>query len=66
MSFVIGVKIYKDIAHEVLDLSHKAYIEHVVKRFNIENCNSDDVSIVKGDKFIDKQCYLSDVKRGSM
>lgn len=66
MSFVIGVKIYKDIAHEVLDLSHKVYIEHAVKRFNIENHKSDYVSIVKGDKFIDKQCYQSDVKRASM
>jgi hypothetical protein len=39
-SYILGIKIPWDIIKGVLDLSLKAYIEKVLKRYNMHDCSS--------------------------
>ncbi|KAL6322034.1 hypothetical protein AAG906_003177 [Vitis piasezkii] len=50
-SYVLGIKILRDRANEVVKLSQRTYIEKILKRFNMHNCSSNRAPIVKGDKF---------------
>ncbi|RVX19207.1 Retrovirus-related Pol polyprotein from transposon TNT 1-94 [Vitis vinifera] len=65
-SYVLGIKILRDRANGVLKLSQRAYIERILKRFNMHNCKSSKAPIVKGDKFSKAQCPQNDDEREEM
>ncbi|RVW21903.1 Retrovirus-related Pol polyprotein from transposon TNT 1-94 [Vitis vinifera] len=65
-SYVLGIKILRDRANGVLKLSQRAYIEKILKRFNMHNCKSTKAPIVKGDKFSKAQCPQNDDEREEM
>jgi len=50
-SYVLGIQILRDRRKGTLGLSQKTYIENVLKRYNMQNCNAAPTPIVKGDKF---------------
>jgi hypothetical protein len=50
-SFVLGIEIHRDRRNEVLGLSQKAYLEKVLKKFNMHQCKPSSVLIIKGDIF---------------
>ena len=54
-SFVLGIEIHRDRYRNVLGLSQKAYIDLMLKRFNMQICKSSEVLIVKEDKLSNKQ-----------
>jgi hypothetical protein len=49
-SYVLGIEIHRDRTKGVLGLSQKAYIEKVLKRYNMHDCSGMPVPFVKGDK----------------
>ena len=51
-SFMLGIWIHKDRLHRLLELSQKAYIEPVYKRFNMQSSKSGDGPINKEDVLI--------------
>ncbi|RVW71717.1 Retrovirus-related Pol polyprotein from transposon TNT 1-94 [Vitis vinifera] len=53
-------------ANGVLKLSQRTYIEKILKSFNMHNCSSNRVPIVKGDKFSKAQCPQNDDEREEM
>ena len=65
-SYVIGIKINRDRSRGILGLSQKAYIEKVLKRYNMQNCSPSVAPIVKGDKFSKYQCPKTDLERAEM
>ena len=56
VSYVLGIEIHRDRAQGVLGLSQKAYIKKMLKRYNMDKCNTSPVPIQKGDKFSQAQC----------
>ena len=50
-SFILGIGIYRDREKGVLGLSQKAYLEKVLKKYNMQNCKPSLAPIVKGDSF---------------
>ena len=50
-SFVLGIEIVRVRSYKVLKLSQKTYTDHVLKRFDMENCKSRNVPMTKGDKY---------------
>ena len=54
--FVLGIEIHRDIRKGVLGLSQKAYLEKVLKKYNIHACRPSPAPIVKGDSFGEFQC----------
>jgi len=38
-SFVLGIEIHRDRSRHTLGLSQKAYINRILERFNMQNCN---------------------------
>jgi len=65
-SYVLGIEIHRDRAQGVLGLSQKAYIEKMLKRYNMDKCNTSPVPIQKGDKFSQAQCPKNDLEREKM
>ena len=55
-SFVLGIKIHRDRSKGILGLSQKAYIEKILKKFNMHKCNPSPAPIVKGHRYGDFQC----------
>jgi hypothetical protein len=53
-SYVLGIEIHRD-KNGVLGLSQKAYLEKVLKKYNMHKSNGTPAPIVKGDKFGDFQ-----------
>jgi hypothetical protein len=51
VSFILGIEIHRDRRKGVLGLSQKAYLERVIKKFNMHQCKPSPVLIVKGDRF---------------
>ena len=47
---VLGIKIVRDRTNHVLQLSQRAYIDRILKMFDIYNCSPGSVSITKGEK----------------
>ena len=45
--FVLGIEINRDRSRNLLGLSQRAYINRVLKRFNIQTCKAGDVPVVK-------------------
>ena len=50
-SYVLGIQILHDRPSGILRLSQQTYIEHMLKRFNMQSCSSGKAPIVKGDRF---------------
>jgi hypothetical protein len=50
-SYVLGIGIHRDRIKEVLGLSKKAYIEKMLKRYNMHECSTTSVPFTKDDKF---------------
>ena len=50
-SYVLGIEIHRDRSKGALGLSQKAYIEKVLKRYNMHNCSGTTAPVVKGNKF---------------
>nr|CAN72798.1 hypothetical protein VITISV_031251 [Vitis vinifera] len=65
-SFVLGIEIYRDRSRNLLGLSQRAYINRVVKRFNMQACKAGDVLVVKGDKLNNEQCPKNDLEKDAM
>ena len=65
-SFVLGIEIYRDRSRNLLGLSQRAYINHVLKRFNMQTCKAGDVPVVKGDKLNNEQCPKNDLEKDAM
>jgi Reverse transcriptase (RNA-dependent DNA polymerase) len=65
-SYVIGIEIYRDRSRGMLGLSQKAYIEKMLKRYNMQNCSPSVAPIIKGDKFSKFQCPKNDLERAQM
>ena len=55
-SFVLGIEIHRDRSKGVLGLSQKAYIEKILKKFNMRKYSPSPAPIVKGDIYGDFQC----------
>ena len=55
-SFVLGIEIHRDRSKGVLGLSQKAYIEKILKKFNMHKYSPSPAPIVKGDRYGDFQC----------
>ena len=50
-SYVIGIKIHREISQGILGLSQETYINKVLERFRMKDCSSSLAPIVKGNKF---------------
>ena len=55
-SYIFGIQILSDKPSGILRLSQQAYIERILKRFNMQSCSSSKTPIVKGDIFSKGQC----------
>ena len=55
-SYVLGIEIHRDRNNGVLGLSQKAYLEKVLKRYNMHASKATPAPIVKGDSFGKFQC----------
>ena len=64
--YVLGIEITRDRSKRRLGLSQKAYIDKILKRFNMENCSGGDIPIGKGDKLSLSQCPITDHEVQSM
>ena len=53
-SYVLGIEIHRDRAQGVLGLSQKAYIEKMLKRYNLDKCNTSPVPLQKDDKLTEQ------------
>jgi hypothetical protein len=49
-SYVLGIEIHRDRTKSVLELSQRAYIEKMLKRYNMHNCSGKLAPVVKGNK----------------
>jgi hypothetical protein len=65
-SFVLGIKIHRDRYRGVLGLSQEAYIEKILKKFNMHKCRPSPAPIVKGDRYGEHQCPKSKFERDRM
>lgn len=65
-SFVLGIDICRDRARSLLELSQKAYINRVLKRYGMEDCKHAEAPVVKGDKFSLDQSPSSNFEKESM
>lgn len=64
-SLVLEIEIHRDRNRKVLGLSQEAYINRVLKRFNMDLCKAGSVPILKGDKFTKQQCPKNNLKKRS-
>lgn len=65
-SFVLDIEIYIKKSHGLFDLSQKAYIDRVLKIFNVSNYSPSDVPISKRDKFSNSLCLQNYLRREAM
>lgn len=65
-SYVLGIEIMRDRRRNLLGLSQRAYIDRVLKKFNMENCSHGEVPIGKGDKFSINQCPRNELEKKCM
>ena len=61
-SFVLGIEIHRDREKGILGLSQKAYLEKLIKKYNMQNCKSSPAPIVKGDRYEEFQCPRNQYK----
>jgi hypothetical protein len=55
-SYVLAIEIHRDGKNGVLGLSQNAYLEKVLKKYNMHKSNATPTPIVKGDSFGQFQC----------
>lgn len=48
VSYILGVKIYKDHFKKLVALSQKLYIKKILKQFNMQYCNPIDTTFTRG------------------
>jgi hypothetical protein len=65
-SYVIGIKIHRDIFRGILGLSHETYINKILERFWMKDCSPSIAPIVKGDRFNLNQCPKNYFEREQM
>jgi hypothetical protein len=65
-SYVLGIEIHRDRTKRVLGLSQKAYIEKMLKRFNMDKSKATPVPLAKGDKFSKAQCPKNQLELDEM
>ncbi|RVW83738.1 Retrovirus-related Pol polyprotein from transposon TNT 1-94 [Vitis vinifera] len=65
-TYVIGIKIQRDICRGLLGLSQETYINKVLERFQMKDCSPSIAPIVKGDRFNLDQCPKNDLEREQM
>jgi hypothetical protein len=65
-SYVLGIEIYRDRTKGVLGLSQKAYIEKMLKRFNMDKSKATHVPLAKSDKFSEAQCPKNQLESDEM
>ena len=65
-TYVIGIKIQRDISQGMLGLSQETYINKVLERFRMKDCSPSVAPIVKSDKFSLKQCLENKLQREQM
>ena len=61
-SFVLGIKILRDLLQGILRLSQESYIDKVLDRFGMKDSKPGDTPIAKGDKFSVNQCPINDLE----
>ncbi|KAI5314285.1 hypothetical protein L3X38_043461 [Prunus dulcis] len=65
-NYVLGIKISREKDRKLIGLSQKAYIEKILKRFNMKNCTGCDVPFSKGDKLNSEQSPKTEQERIEM
>ncbi|KAM1632105.1 hypothetical protein ACFX2K_020035 [Malus domestica] len=65
-SYVLGIEITSDRKNKILGLSQKAYVERVLKRFEMQDCNGCDIPMAKADKLSKSQCPKTETERVEM
>ena len=65
-SFVLSIKIVKDMTNHMLQLSQRAYIDRILKRFDMHNCSPESVLVTKSERLSKDQCPKNDRERMSM
>ena len=65
-TYVLGIEIHRDRSKGTLGLSQRAYIDKVLKRYNMHNCSPTPAPIVKGDKFGLFQCPKNQLESDQM
>ena len=65
-SYVIGIKIFRDITKSILGISQETYINKVLERFQMKDCSPNVAPIEKGDMFNLNQCLWNDFEREQM
>ena len=63
---MIGISIFRKKSQGLLRLSQKAYIEEILRRFNMNNCSAGIAPLQNRDRFSLMQCPKNDVKRKEM
>ena len=53
---MLGIQIHRERSQGILGLSQKSYIEKILKRFDMHDCNPGDTPVAKGYKFSLSQC----------
>ena len=61
-SYVIAIKIHREISQGILGLSQETYINKVLKRFQMKNCSPSPAPMVKGDRSSLDQCPRNNLK----
>ena len=59
-AYVLGIEFHRGRSRGFLGLSQGAYIEKVLKKYNMHQCSASPAPIVKGDKFGTFQCPRND------
>ena len=65
-SYVIDIKIHRDISRGILGLSQETCINKILERFLMKDCSPSVAPIVKGDRFNLNQCSKNDFEREQM
>lgn len=58
-SYILGVKIIRDRSRKLIALSQKSYIEKILERFNMKDCNPCDTPIAKGEVLSQNMCPIT-------
>ena len=65
-SYVLGIEIHRDRRKYALGLSQRAYIEKVLKKFNMHKCSATPAPIEKGNQYGTWQCPKNEYERNQM
>ena len=63
VSYILGMKIYRDRSRRLLGLSPSTYIDTLLKRFNMDNFKKDYLSIGHGITLFKKDCPTTSEER---